>query len=256
MEHPETQGLVCLNKSPGRGSASAVAAVKAILKREVGFSAESGLARPPGWGRRGPKVGHAGTLDPFAAGVLVVLVGRATRLCEAVMSMPKGYDATVKLGATTATLDPTSEEIARAASPLSEPPPRAAVEAALAPLVGDVLQVPPVFSALKVGGRRASDRARAGEAVSPEPRRVRIDRIDVLAYDWPAVRLRVECGRGTYVRAVARDLGDALGVGGYLTALTRTRVGPFTLDRAVTLDDLDRDGVRRHLIDPAEVGEI
>ena len=254
--------MTIVNKSAGRGSTSVVAAVKAVLRREVGPSLAASPSRSAGWGKRGPKVGHAGTLDSFATGVLVVMVGGATKRCEQIMGLPKGYEATVKLGATTATLDPTSEEIAdpifEISGPVSPPPPTLAeIGTALAPLVGDVLQVPPVFSALKLGGRRSSDRARSGEAIAPEPRRVRIDRIDVLAYDWPTVRLRVECGRGTYVRAIARDLGDALGVGGHLTALTRTRVGPFTLDRAVPLERIEAEGVLRHLVDAGEIsGEI
>ncbi len=236
MERAPVSGIVAVDKTAGRGSTAAVAAVKRMLRQPD--------LRPP-------KVGHAGTLDSFATGVLVVLIGSTTKKCEAVMAMPKGYEAEVRLGASTETLDPQSPEVVTAPPPV--PQSLAAVRAALEPMVGVVQQVPPVYSALKVGGRRSADRARAGEVLTPRPRTVRIDALEVLEYDWPTLRLRVACGRGTYVRAIARDLGAALGTGGYLTALRRTFVGPFTAASAVTLERLEAEGVGRHLIDPADV---
>lgn len=218
-------GVLDVDKPPGRSSAYIVNGVKRLLPR-------------------GTKIGHAGTLDPFATGVLLLLVGRATKLCERLMDEPKQYDATVKLGGTTPTEDPESPETPTpGATPVSE----GAVRAALLPLVGEVLQRPPAFSALKVAGRRAYDLARGGNAVTLEPRVVRVYGIELLDYAWPLARLRVDCGRGTYVRAIARDLGAALGVGGYLTALRRTRVGPFTAADAVTPERLAVEGVEAHL---------
>jgi tRNA pseudouridine55 synthase len=219
------QGVLNVDKPAGASSARVVNVVKRLLPR-------------------GTKIGHAGTLDPFATGVLLLLVGKSTKLCERLMDEPKQYEATVRLGGTTETDDPESPET---------PTPGAAevtvdaVRAAIAPLVGEVLQRPPAFSALKVAGRRAYDLARGGQAVELEPRRVRVDAIELLDYAWPLVKLRVDCGRGTYVRAIARDLGMSLGVGGYLTELRRTRVGPFAAREAVTPERLQADGVAAHL---------
>jgi tRNA pseudouridine55 synthase len=176
--------------------------------------------------------------------VLLLLVGKSTKLCERLMDEPKQYEATVKLGGTTETDDPESPETP---TPGAAPVPLESVRAAFAPLIGEVLQRPPAFSALKVAGRRAYDLARGGNLVELEPRRVRVYGIELLGYEWPLVRLRVDCGRGTYVRAIARDLGAALGVGGYLTQLRRTRVGPFTAANTVTPERLHSDGVEAHL---------
>jgi tRNA pseudouridine55 synthase len=193
---------------------------------------------------RGTKVGHAGTLDPFATGVLVLLVGRGTKLCERYMSEPKQYEATVKLGATTDTLDPEAPEVVKDGC---EPPSEERVRAALARFVGEIEQVPPVYSALKLGGKAAYARARAGEEVKLGPRRVVVYGIEMLSCDWPLVRARIDCGRGTYIRAIARDLGESLGVGGYLTALRRTRVGDCLVNESATLEILTNEGVTPHL---------
>lgn len=179
---------------------------------------------------RGTKVGHAGTLDPFATGVLVVLVGRATLLCEQVMGLPKRYEATLRLGATTPTLDPESPEQSFAGA---REPTAAGLERVLAGFSGEIEQVPPAHSAIKVGGRRAYDLARAGESVQLPPRRVKVYRVDFFGMEWPDARLAVECGRGFYVRSFARDVGEALGTGAYLRALRRTSVGPFTQELAI-----------------------
>jgi tRNA pseudouridine55 synthase len=218
-------GVINLDKPAGISSAAAVARVKRLLPR-------------------GTKIGHAGTLDPFATGVLVLLVGKGTKLCERYMSEPKRYEATVKLGATTETLDPESPEIVKEGC---EPPAAARVGEALAAFVGEIEQVPPVYSALKLGGKAAYARVRAGEEVKLEPRRVVVYGVEVLGYDWPLVRVRIDCGRGTYIRAIARDLGEALGVSGYLTALRRTRVGDCHVNESATLEILTREGVTPHL---------
>ncbi len=206
-----------------------------MLDKPAGVSSAKALNRVKARFGKGVKVGHAGTLDPFATGVLVAMIGRATKTCERVMALPKRYEATLKLGATTDTLDPESEE--RAAHPI-EPPTREAIEAALAEFRGEIQQKPPAFSAIKVGGRRAYDLARGGEAVDLPARPVTIHDIDLLAYDWPTLRLDVRCGRGFYVRSLARDVAEAIGTTGYLTALRRTAVGPFVAEAAG-----DADGV-------------
>jgi tRNA pseudouridine55 synthase len=184
-----------------------------------------------------PRVGHGGTLDPFASGVLPIFLGRATRLAEYHLGEAKAYRATVCFGASSSTDDLEGE-----LTPVPGPGPgRIAVEVALASLQGPIEQVPPAYSAIQVEGRRAYALARAGEAPVLRPRRVTIDRLALVEWDAadlarPVAVLEVECSAGTYVRALARDLGAAVGSAAYLGALTRTASGRFTLAEAVTVD--------------------
>jgi tRNA pseudouridine55 synthase len=179
------------------------------------------------------KVGHAGTLDPMATGVLVLGIGRATRLLGHLALTDKAYDATVRLGATTVTDDAEGELVEqRDASGVTD----AALATAMAALTGELLQVPSSVSAVKVDGVRSYARVRAGEAVELAARRVTVSRFELQQRRGDDLDVSVECTSGTYVRALARDLGQALGVGGHLTALRRTRVGPFDLDQARTLE--------------------
>ena len=184
------------------------------------------------------KVGHAGTLDPMATGVLVLGVGRATRLLGHLLVTDKAYDATIRLGESTTTDDAEGETVARAST---DSVTEADVRAALAAMVGEVDQVPSAVSAIKVDGKRAYARVRSGEQVELAPRRVRIESIDVHAVRGDDVDISVSCSSGTYVRAIARDLGEALGVGGHLAALRRTAVGPYRSEDAHTLDELEDD---------------
>lgn len=181
------------------------------------------------------KVGHAGTLDPMATGVLVLGIGRATRLLGHLALTGKTYEATVRLGATTVTDDAEGEVVATCdASGVTDE----ALRTAMAALTGDLLQVPSSVSAISVDGVRAYARVRAGEAVELAARPVTVSRFALLARRGDDLDVTVECTSGTYVRALARDLGAALGVGAHLAALRRTRVGPFTLAQAHTLDQL------------------
>ena len=186
------------------------------------------------------RVGHAGTLDPMATGVLVLGVERATRLLGHLALRDKSYAATVRLGRATVTDDAGGEPVGgSSAGGVTEE----AVRAGLAALTGEIDQVPSAVSAVKVDGRRSYARVRAGEQVTLAPRRVTVSRLELRAARRPAPDLldldvEVDCSTGTYVRALARDLGVALGVGGHLTALRRTRVGPFDAGRARTLDEL------------------
>jgi len=192
------------------------------------------------------KVGHAGTLDPMATGVLVLGIERATKLLTYLTGADKSYDATVRLGAGTVTDDAEGEVTRRAdaAAVAAVTPER--VAAAVARLTGDIRQVPSSVSAIKVAGQRSYARVRAGEQVELAARPVRVSRFEVGAlrpgHDGDAAVLdldvRVDCSSGTYIRALARDLGADLGVGGHLTALRRTRVGPYGLDGARTLEEL------------------
>ena len=192
------------------------------------------------------KVGHAGTLDPMATGVLVLGVGRATRLLTYVVGADKTYSATIRLGATTLTDDAEGEVIARCDPGRLDAVTEAAVDREVRALTGPIQQVPSAVSAIKVDGRRSYARVRSGEHVQLAARPVTVHRFTVLSRravlddGHPALDLDVgvDVSSGTYVRALARDLGERLGVGGHLTALRRTRVGPYTLDRAATLDQL------------------
>jgi len=185
------------------------------------------------------RVGHAGTLDPMATGVLVAGVERGTKFLAHLVATTKSYDATIRLGAATTTDDAEGEVVSSgdATSIRAEQ-----VLAGMAELTGDIMQRPASVSAIKIGGRRAHELVRSGEDVEIPARPVTITRFDARAFrrDGPFldVDVRVDCSSGTYIRSLARDLGDALGVGGHLTALRRTSVGPFQLDDALTLDTL------------------
>jgi tRNA pseudouridine55 synthase len=217
-------GILPFDKPAGISSAWAVNRIKPLLPRKT-------------------KIGHAGTLDSFATGLLLLLIGKATRLCEQLMDQPKQYEATVKFGATTVTDDPESaEQICDVRSIPTIQQMRDAVRL----FIGTIQQVPPMYSALKIHGRRSSDMARRGAPVLLKPRPVRIDAIELLDYTWPLLKLRIDCGRGTYIRAMARDLGENLAVGGYLTELRRTRIGDFSVVDAATLTDLQRCGVETY----------
>lgn len=176
------------------------------------------------------KIGHAGTLDPMATGLLVLALGQATRLLQFLSGMDKDYEGEATFGATSDTYDalgtltitpsaklPTTEELDRAAAAFR----------------GDIQQIPPAHSAIKIGGRRAYDLARAGQAVEIKPRSVRIERLDILDYHAPAAKFFATVSSGTYIRSIAHDLGQSLGCGAYLSALRRTRVGHFRVEDAV-----------------------
>ncbi|AMS04805.1 tRNA pseudouridine(55) synthase TruB [Acidipropionibacterium acidipropionici] len=228
-------GLLIVDKPQGWTSHQVVARVRRLL------------------GTR--KVGHAGTLDPMATGVLVVGVGRATRLLGHLALHDKDYTATIRLGVTTVTDDAEGDVLAAEdASGLTE----AGIGEAMAPLRGDILQVPTAVSAIKVNGQRAYKRVRAGEDVVLEPRPVTVSRFEAVGmrHDGQAVDVDVEvtCSSGTYVRALARDLGEALGVGGHLTALRRTRIGPYALGEVPV--DLAEDAARPRLMTMADAARL
>lgn len=181
------------------------------------------------------KVGHGGTLDPLASGVLVVLVGRATKRCDQVMAGQKVYETTVDFSRLSSTDDLEGEMTDIEAGRV---PTLAQVRASCERWIGDVMQRPPPYSAIKVAGQRAYAMARRGEEVHLEPRQIRIDSIEILGYDWPILRISIACGKGTYIRSLGRDIGAEMGVGGVLTALRRTRVGRFDIADSVTLESL------------------
>ncbi len=204
-----------------------------VLDKPGGVTSRDAVNRALRWFPRGTRMGHTGTLDPLATGVLVLCLGAATRLTEYVQRMGKTYRAGVRLGARSDTddADGTVTPVAPAA-----PPAAAAVTAALAGFVGEIDQTPPVFSAAKVAGRRAYDLARQGHDVDLRPRKVHIYGIDVLHYEHPRLELEIRCGKGTYIRSLARDLGERLGCGALVQTLRRTCVGPFAAEDAVPPD--------------------
>jgi tRNA pseudouridine55 synthase len=181
------------------------------------------------------RVGHAGTLDPLAEGVLPILLGRATRLADFIQSGRKTYIAKVQLGTATETDDREGAVIATHAVPgLSH----SAIEEALLPFTGEILQTPPKYSALKVSGQRAYALARAGAPVELAPRLITVDSLRLLEHTDTVLTLEIVCSKGTYIRALARDIAQALGTVGHMASLVRTRVGSFLLEDAVSLDDL------------------
>lgn len=184
------------------------------------------------------RIGHAGTLDPFATGLLLLCVGPATRLVRYLHLLDKRYRARLRLGVETDTLDPDGEVTNRSEGWREVEAERLA--SALEPFKGLIEQVPPAFSAVKVEGRRAHRAARAGEAVELEPRPVRVESLRLVSFEPPEAEIEAVVGTGTYMRALARDIGRRLGCGAHLTSLRRTAVGPYAVEEAVGLEDLDR----------------
>jgi tRNA pseudouridine55 synthase len=225
-----TGGVLPVDKPEGPTSHDVVAAVRRALRTR--------------------QVGHTGTLDPFASGLLLVCVGPATRLAEYLTALPKTYRARMRLGEATDTDDHTGEAVSRSDAwrGLS----RERVREALGRQVGRILQLPPRYSAKKVGGERMYAAARRGEELERRPAEVTVYRLELLSMELPEVEFEVECSSGTYIRAIARDAGEHLEVGGHLIALRRTRVGAHPVERAVPLDALgDEARVRNAALDPA-----
>jgi tRNA pseudouridine55 synthase len=204
-----------------------------VIDKPAGMTSRDVVNRVQRWFPRKIKIGHTGTLDPLATGVLVICVGAATRLADYVQAMEKTYVSRFRLGATSTT-DDADGEVSEV--PNAVPPTREQIDAALASFVGTIEQVPPAVSALKVEGLRAHELVRMGEEVRLAPRSVRIDAIRVTGYEWPWLDVEVDCGKGTYIRSIARDLGAKLGVGGMVQTLRRTRIGPFRAEEGTGLD--------------------
>jgi tRNA pseudouridine55 synthase len=215
-----------------------------VLDKPTGITSRAAVDRAETWFPRKTRIGHTGTLDPLATGVLVLCIGAATRLTEYVQRTGKIYRAGILLGATSDSddADGTITPTANAAVPE-----RAKLERELSAFVGNIEQVPPAYSAAKVAGRRAYSLARKGKEVSLAPRIVRIDRIDILDYSYPRLEIVVGCGKGTYIRSLARDLGRALGCGGYIASLRRLAIGTFTEADAILID-ADAAAARAHLL--------
>lgn len=201
---------------------------------------------------RTKKIGHAGTLDPMATGLLIVLVGKATRVSQFMISLDKEYEGTIELGKTTDSQDADGEVMeTRPVPPLSEDDVRAAIKGFL----GDQYQMPPMFSAIKIGGVPLYKKARKGEDVAREPRFIRVMSWDLLAFQSPVITFRLRCSKGTYVRTLAHDLGNKLGCGAHLSSLRRTATDRFNVAQALTLDQIEKlplPEIQRKLIPVSE----
>jgi tRNA pseudouridine55 synthase len=212
-----------------------------VIDKPSGLTSHDVVQRVRRWAKQ-RRVGHLGTLDPLATGVLPIALGEATKLSQLLTHGDKGYRGRIRLGIETSTYDREGEVLEERTGPW---PAREVVAAALEAFRGDIEQVPPPYSAVKRGGQAAYVRARRGEEVQLEPRRVGIRRIELVEFDPPFLSIEVDCTSGTYLRSIAHDLGRALGTLGTLWDLVRTRSGPFRLDAAISLDQLDELGPTR-----------
>lgn len=231
-------GWIILDKPFGLGSTQAVGAVKRALR-------EAGQPKT--------KVGHGGTLDPLASGVLPIALGEATKLAGRMLDATKAYDFTIRFGEQTDTLDLEGQIIATS----DVRPSREQIEAILPRFTGPIRQVPPVFSALKVEGKRAYDLARAGEEVELNARDVTVQQLEMISFEDSETTLSATVSKGTYIRSLARDIAQALGTVGHVTMLRRTKAGPFTLEQAISLDFLNDAAKARQLtrmVLPLEAG--
>ena len=213
--------IMLVDKPAGMSSFGVVARVRRILSAREGKKV---------------KVGHTGTLDPFATGLLVLLVGKGTKRANEFLKLDKRYEATICLGKVSTTGDPEGEisdyQSASRVVELSQ------VEQVVESFVGEIEQRVPVFSAVKINGRRAYDLARKGEEVEMPVRKVQIYSIDIIDYQWPELKIACHVSSGTYIRTLGEDIGEKLGVGGYLTALRRVEVGKYRVEDAMTLEEL------------------
>lgn len=215
--------------------------------KEPGYTSHDVVARLRGITHQ-KKIGHTGTLDPEAVGVLCVCMGAATRICDMLTDATKEYEAVLLLGVTTDTQDTTGEVLQRREVNITEE----ALREVITHYVGDIKQIPPMYSALKVNGKKLYELARAGVEVERKPRDITIYSIDVVDITLPRATIRVTCSKGTYIRTLCNDIGEELGCGAAMEHLTRTRVGDFGIETAHTLDDIEEIVKRGDDTDPAE----
>lgn len=228
--------LLLFDKPRGISSFGLVARVRRKLSEEAGYvevKGKDGIIRRK---RKKVKVGHTGTLDPFATGLMILLVGKGTKRANEFLKLDKEYVARVKLGANSTTGDPegtiTEQENAKI-------PNKEAVEKVVEKMVGENWQTVPAFSAVKINGQRAYKLARQGKSVEMPKRKVKIYELEILEYGWPDLTIRCKVSSGTYIRALGEDIGKALGMGAYLTELRRTQIGDFRIEQAMSLDEFE-----------------
>ena len=227
------EGLLLVDKPKGWTSFDVVNYVRRIVAEMEG--------KKP----RNVKVGHTGTLDPAATGLLVVCIGKYTKRVPELIRHDKTYIADLKFGFTSTTGDGEGEIEQRAESKEQG---REAVENVLQQFVGEIEQTPPAFSALKINGKRAYELAREGKAVELKPRKAMVHSIELLTFKWPHVQIKCSVGSGTYIRTLAEDIGDSLGVGAYLTDLRRTHVQPWSVENAITPKDISAESIQSRLL--------
>lgn len=225
-------GILLVDKPSGWTSFDVVAKVRGILK-------QSGIAKP--------KVGHTGTLDPLATGLLVLALGTYCKRAQEFSKLDKTYEVTMKLGQTSTTGDEEGEK----QTVSDKMPTRDELESVLKPFVGDIMQTPPVFSAIKVNGQRAYKLARAGKEVNLEPRPVTIYSIELVDYTYPEVKFTTKVSSGTYIRSLVDDIGKQLGVGAYMSALVRSEVGEFSLKNALAVDGISAERIWDNVLEIA-----
>ena len=219
QDSQQIQDIILIDKPAGLSSFGVVARVRRRLSMEAGKKV---------------KVGHTGTLDPFATGLLILLANKATKLSNQFLKLDKWYEATICLGKTSTTGDPEGEITEQNTEKI---PTLEEVKAVVNQFVGQITQTVPVFSAVKINGQRAYQLARRGEAVSMPTRQIEIYAIEILSYNYPELIIRTHVSSGTYIRTLGEDIGKTLGVGAYLTALRRTQVGDYQIENAVKLSD-------------------
>lgn len=219
QDSQQIQDIILIDKPAGLSSFGVVARVRRRLSVEAGKKV---------------KVGHTGTLDPFATGLLILLANKATKLSNQFLKLDKWYEATICLGKTSTTGDPEGEITDQHVEVI---PTFEEVKTVVSKFVGKITQTVPVFSAVKINGQRAYQLARRGEAVSMPTRQIEIYAIEILSYNYPELVIRTHVSSGTYIRTLGEDIGKALGVGAYLTALRRTQVGDYQIKNAVKLSD-------------------
>lgn len=213
--YTEPTGFLLIDKPAGPTSFQVVATVRRLLSTQTT--------------KRRLKVGHAGTLDPLASGLLIIAVGKATKEISKFVGLDKTYETTITLGATTETDDAEAEPIV---TPNAHPPTLEHIKQVVKSFIGEQQQIPPLYSAKKQDGVRLYKLARSGKTTEIRSHRIIIHNITILSYAYPSLSIRVKCGSGTYIRSLARDIGERLSVGGYVTALRRTAIGPYTTDQS------------------------
>ncbi len=231
--------ILLVDKPAGVSSFGVVARVRRRLSEEAGYVevvGKDGVARQK---RKKVKVGHTGTLDPFATGLLILLVGKGTKRANEFLKLDKEYIATLRLGANSTTGDPEGEITEHE---ICEIPNKEAVEKCVEKLVGENSQRVPAYSAVKINGQRAYKLAREGKQVEMPVRKVKVYKIEILSYEWPELKIRCKVSSGTYIRALAEDIGKALGTGAYLTELRRTQVGEYRVEGARLIDEIEELG--------------
>lgn len=213
-----TDGILLIDKPDGMTSFGVVARVRRVLSQQAGKKV---------------KVGHTGTLDPFATGLLILCIGKETKNAMSYTKLDKVYEATIRLGQTSTTGDPEGE----LTDVSDKQPTREEIAAALEKFTGEITQTPPMFSAIKIGGRRAYDLARQGKEVEIPQRKVMIHNLELVDYAYPELKIRTHVSSGTYIRSLAQDIGETLGTGAYCTQLRRTKVADWDVANAQTLAD-------------------